>query len=117
MTFGGTIELVGKSIDIAGVAIIVVGLLLATIRAGLQLRQHIPDSYRNFRQQLGRSILLGLELLVAADIIRTVAVTPTLNSVLILGGIVLIRTFLSFSLELEITGSWPWQKRPSTPSP
>lgn len=55
-------------------------------------------------------ILLGLELLVAADIIRTVAVTPTLKSVAILAGIVLIRTFPSFSLELEITGRWPWQK-------
>jgi uncharacterized membrane protein len=70
-----------------------------------------PGVYRQYRQQLGRSILLGLELLVAADIIRTVAVTPTLTSVAVLGGIVLIRTFLSFSLELEITGRWPWQSR------
>jgi uncharacterized membrane protein len=115
VTFGGTIELVGKIIDIAGVAIIVAGILLASIRAGLHLRQHVPDTYRQFRRQLGRSILLGLELLVAADIIRTVAVTPTFDSVLVLGGIVLIRTFLSFSLELEITGSWPWQKRPPAP--
>jgi uncharacterized membrane protein len=59
--------------------------------------------------------LLGLELLVAADIIRTVAVTPTAGSVAVLAGIVLIRTFLSFSLELEITGRWPWQKQPATP--
>jgi uncharacterized membrane protein len=66
--------------------------------------------YRSYRQLLGRSILLGLELLVAADIIRTVAVTPTLQSVAVLAVIVLIRTFLSFSLELEITGRWPWQK-------
>ena len=62
---------------------------------------------------LGRSILLGLELLVAADIIRTVAVTPTYESVGVLAIIVLIRTFLSFSLELEITGRWPWQKESS----
>lgn len=68
--------------------------------------------YRPYRQFLGRSILLGLELLVAADIIRTVAVTPTLTSITVLAGIVLIRTFLSFSLELEITGRWPWQKVP-----
>lgn len=66
--------------------------------------------YRSYRQLLGRSILLGLELLVAADIIRTVAVTPTFVSVGVLAIIVLIRTFLSFSLELEITGRWPWQK-------
>lgn len=114
MTFGGTIELVGKTIDMVGVAIIVAGLLLATIGAGLHIRRHETDTYRQYRQQLGRSILLGLEMLVAADIIRTVAVTPTFNSVLVLGGIVLIRTFLSFSLELEITGSWPWQKRHPT---
>jgi uncharacterized membrane protein len=69
--------------------------------------------YRSYRQLLGRSILLGLELLVAADIIRTVAVTPTFESVGVLAIIVLIRTFLSFSLELEITGRWPWQKEPA----
>ena len=69
--------------------------------------------YRSYRQLLGRSILLGLELLVAADIIRTVAVTPTFESVGVLAIIVLIRTFLSFSLELEITGRWPWQKQPA----
>lgn len=69
--------------------------------------------YRSYRQLLGRSILLGLELLVAADIIRTVAVTPTFASVGVLAIIVLIRTFLSFSLELEITGRWPWQKEPA----
>ena len=63
-----------------------------------------------FREQLGRTILLGLEFLVAADIIRTVAVTPDARSVAVLGGIVLIRTFLSFSLQLEVTGYWPWQK-------
>ncbi len=64
-----------------------------------------------FRKTLGRSILTGLELLVAADIIRTVAVEPTLESVLVLGLIVIIRTFLSFSLEVEIDGRWPWQSR------
>jgi uncharacterized membrane protein len=60
---------------------------------------------------LGQSILLGLEFLVAADIIRTVAVSPTLESVTVLAAIILIRTFLSFSLELEITGRWPWQSK------
>jgi uncharacterized membrane protein len=75
--------------------------------------------YRSYRQLLGRSILLGLELLVAADIIRSVAITPTFESVGVLAVIVLIRTFLSFSLELEISGRWPWQSQPagsSTPS-
>jgi uncharacterized membrane protein len=64
----------------------------------------------SFRQRLGRAILLGLELLVAADIIRTVAVTPTVESVAVLAGIVLVRTFLSFSLEVELTGRWPWNR-------
>ena len=63
------------------------------------------------RSNFGRSILLGLEFLIAADIINTVAVRPTLQSVIVLGAIVLIRTFLSFSLELEIDGRWPWQRR------
>jgi len=83
--------------------------------AAQSARTRQPDVYRRFRRQLGRSILLGLELLVAADIIRTVAVTPTLDSVLVLALIVAIRTFLSFSLELEITGRWPWQKTVETP--
>jgi len=63
--------------------------------------------YRRFRQQLGQTILLGLELLVAGDIIRTVASQPTLTSVAILASIVAIRTLLSFSLEVELTGRWP----------
>jgi uncharacterized membrane protein len=71
----------------------------------------VSPVYTRFRRVLGRAILLGLELLVAADIIKTVAVTPTLDSVAVLAVIVLIRTFLSWSLELEISGRWPWQKR------
>ena len=103
--------------DFAGVAVMVVG---AVVSIPLALRGYQPGRlpagseplsvYRSYRQLLGRSILLGLELLVAADIIRTVAVTPTFESVGVLAIIVLIRTFLSFSLELEITGRWPWQK-------
>lgn len=110
MTFVEVVEAVGKVLDGAGVGAILVGGLAATITAARSARQHRPGVYRSFRRQLGRSILLGLELLVAADIIRTVAVTPTLGSIGVLAGIVLIRTFLSFSLELEITGRWPWQK-------
>jgi uncharacterized membrane protein len=112
MAFKDVVELVGKTIDGAGVAAIVVGAIIATGLALLGLVQHQDRNsvYSKFRRFLGRSILLGLELLVAADIIRTVAIAPTLNSVVVLGGIVLIRTFLSFSLEVEITGRWPWQK-------
>ena len=110
VSFYEVIETVGKTIDAVGVAVIAVGALISAAGAVPRLRNRTGDVYRVFRQQLGRSILLGLEFLVAADIIRTVAVTPDARSVAVLGGIVLIRTFLSFSLELEVTGYWPWQK-------
>ena len=110
MGFQQTIENVGRTIDAVGVAAIVIGIVLAAVMAGWRLATGQPDVYRRFRRFLGRSILLGLEILVAADIIRTVAVTPSLDSVGVLAAIVLIRTFLSWSLELEITGRWPWQK-------
>ena len=110
MSFFEVIETVGKTIDGVGVAVIAIGALISAAGAVSRLRRKTGDVYRVFRQQLGRSILLGLEFLVAADIIRTVAVTPDASSVAVLGGIVLIRTFLSFSLELEVTGHWPWQK-------
>jgi uncharacterized membrane protein len=117
MDFVEGIENVGKVIDVVGVAVIAIGgLLAAGVAVGRTLRR-APDSYRLFRQQLGRAILLGLELLVAADIIRTVAVTPDLQSVAILAGIVAIRTFLSFSLEVEMTGRWPWQQSGQAPVP
>jgi uncharacterized membrane protein len=108
VNFFEVIETVGKAIDAVGVAVIAAGALISA--AGVISRLRTGQAYRVFREQLGRSILLGLEFLVAADIIRTVAVTPDARSVAVLGGIVLIRTFLSFSLELEITGYWPWQK-------
>lgn len=110
MSLSEWVELVGKGIDTAGVAVLIIGAVAAALRAAQNAWARRPDIYRRFRQHLGRSILLGLELLVAADIIRTVAVTPSLGSVLVLALIVVIRTFLSFSLELEITGRWPWEK-------
>lgn len=116
MTFIETVETVGRVIDGIGVAVIALGAVLAfgfTVGRLLRKTGTGADAYRNFREQLGRSILLGLEFLVAADIIRTVAITPTAQSVAVLGGIVLIRTFLSFSLEVEITGRWPWQQKPA----
>ena len=108
-------EGVGKAVDAAGVSAIVIGAVIATLIAAAALvRRRTEDGiYHRYRQRLGRSILLGLELLVAADIIRTVAVTPTFESVGVLALIVLIRTFLSWSLELEISGRWPWQKEPA----
>lgn len=117
MSFYEVIETVGKTIDAIGVAVIAIGTLVSAAGAVSRLRRNTGDVYRVFRQQLGRSILLGLEFLVAADIIRTVAVTPDARSVAVLAGIVLIRTFLSFSLELEVTGYWPWQKNRQQPQP
>ena len=90
------------------VLVIVVGLLVAAGRFAFAARRE-ADPYRRLRQDMGRGILLGLELLVAADIIRTVAVDPTLENVSVLGLIVLIRTFLSMALQVELEGRWPWQ--------
>jgi uncharacterized membrane protein len=111
MSYNDIIEQVGMTIDAVGVVVIVVGAVIAFGVAAVRLSHREADVYRRFRQRLGQTILLGLELLVAGDIVRTVAAQPNLRSVAILGGIVLIRTFLSFSLEVEITGCWPWQKR------
>lgn len=118
MTFEDLILLVEKLFQLAGVLVLSVGAFVAvawfvvgTIRYGGLSRR-----YERLRQDLGRAILIGLELLVAADIIRSVAIDPTFQSVGVLGLIVLIRTFLSWSLVVEITGSWPWHRSPSRPS-
>ncbi|WP_084327395.1 DUF1622 domain-containing protein [Salinarimonas rosea] len=100
-----------RALEFGGIAVIVLGVIVAT---GAYLLKKLSgerggDPYDEYRASLGRSILLGLEFLVAADIINTVAIEPTLDSVVVLGGIVLIRTFLSFALEVEIEGRWPWQ--------
>ena len=109
--FTALIEVVGAAIDLAGVFFIAAGLLFAAGRYVFSIFSRTEDSYRRFRQDVGRAILLGLEVLVAADIIRTVAITPTLISIAVLAGIVLIRTFLSFSLQVELEGKFPWQRQ------
>ena len=111
MVFNDVIEKIGMIIDAAGVVVIVTGAAIAFVVTAVRLSRRESAVYRRFRQQLGQAILLGLELLVAGDIVRTVAASPSLTSVAILAAIVLIRTFLSFSLEVETTGRWPWQKR------
>lgn len=100
----------GTAFEVAGVAILVIGSLIALLQTAVALvhRQPATKVYRALRQGLARAILLGLEFLVAADIVRSVAVEPTFESVGVLGLIVLVRTFLSWSLEVEITGHWPW---------
>ena len=114
MEFRHFIEAAGEAVDFAGVLAIVLGSAAATAIAAVALFRGRRPVYEPYRRQLGRSILLGLELLVAADIIRTVAITPTFESLGVLAAIILIRTFLSYSLQLEVTGRLPWQpERPS----
>jgi uncharacterized membrane protein len=104
------IEYVAKGIEITGIITIIIGIVLAMGKFIFSLQGSAPRSYKILRQELGKGILLGLEILVAGDIIGTVVTEPTMDRVLSLGVIVLIRTFLSLSLEVEIEGKFPWQK-------
>ncbi|HCF61026.1 MAG TPA: hypothetical protein DFS52_23900 [Myxococcales bacterium] len=114
MKFKQAIELSILFVEALGVATLVVGAAVALLIVWKKHRFRFgEDWYHDYRRYLGRAILLGLEFLVAADIIRSVAQTPTMSAVAVLGVIVLIRTFLSFTLQVEIEGSWPWAKRPS----
>ncbi len=101
------IERIGVALEIAGVVLLVGGMLLALVRC---LRA--ADRYRQLRHDIGRAILLGLEVLVAADIVRSVALAPSMGGLAVLAAIVAIRTFLSWSLALELDGRWPWQRPP-----
>jgi uncharacterized membrane protein len=105
------IELAALAIEILAVVIIVVAVAGATLHyLFLALRrQHRHDIYRQYKTRLGRAMMLGLEILVAADIVRTVALETTIESIVGLGLLVLIRTFLSWALSVEIEGHWPWQ--------
>jgi uncharacterized membrane protein len=105
------VELTASLFEAGGTLAMSVG---AVVALALSLRDRAAGGgvvYRSFRNRLGRAIILGLELLVAADILRTISAEPTLRQVVVLGLIVLIRTFLSFSLEIELEGRWPWQAR------
>jgi uncharacterized membrane protein len=107
------IEIAALAIEILAVAIIAVAILYSTLRYAFQAALHpeAEDSYQELKFSLGRALLLGLEILVAADIVRTVALEATLESVVVLGLLVLIRTFLSWALVVEIEGHWPWHAR------
>ncbi len=116
--FKTAVDVISKVIDGAGVLVVVIGLLVATgvfVLAERSSRRR-PLAYRLYRQQVGKAILLGLEFLVAADIIRTVAVAPTFRGVGVLAIVVAVRTFLSFTLDVELEGHWPWQSRQSSPA-
>ena len=103
-------DVVGTGVDGIGVLIVVGGALVATARLAIHRTQGTGDYYSLYRQDVGRAILLGLEFLIAGDLIRTVVVAPTMQNVAVLGLIVLIRTFLSLSLQLEIEGKLPWRR-------
>ncbi len=105
------VNTIGELGDLSGVLIIATGFIWGAARFLLSvMKGQAGTGYKDFRLQLVRALLLGLEVLVASDIIRTVAVSPSLSSVAILAAIVLIRTFLSWSLILESEGRWPWQR-------
>jgi len=110
MNFVEVVEDIGKGVDLAGITIILVGLIASSVQFLRRLRNDLGSAYDLYRVGLGRAILLGLEFLIAGDIIRTVATSPTFQSVGILGSIVLIRTFLSLALNLEVEGRLPWQR-------
>ena len=97
-------------LDITSFAVILLGVAISTAVFLVRIWQSgFMANYREFRANLGRGILIGLELLIAADILKSVVVDPTLQGVAVLGGIVLVRTFLSISLDVEINGHWPWE--------
>jgi uncharacterized membrane protein len=107
---------ISSGLETAGVAIVVIGAIGTTVAFLRRAAQVGPNAaFTKFRSDFGRAILLGLEFLVAADIVGTVAIGPTLQDLSVLGLLVLIRTFLSFSLEVEITGRWPWQAGKAKP--
>ena len=115
-TFEDAMESVVRGFEVAGVAVLVVGSVLAFARFVVDLFRRPPlDAYKRVRQGVGRAILLGLEVLIIADIVKTVAIDPTVESAISLGVIVLVRTFLSFSMEIELEGVVPWRRRESGP--
>ena len=116
VSFDGTMELVVRGFEVGGVAILVVGSLAAFASAVFSYRRvGARGAYEEARRSVGRAILLGLEFLIIADIVMTITVDPTLGSALALGVIVLVRTFLSFSLEIELEGSLPWRRQAAPP--
>lgn len=110
MEFTEIISIAGYGIEAIGVLVVVLGSVVSSITF-ISTYQKLSEgtAYRIFRRQLGRSIILGLVFLIAGDIIRTVIVADTLENVAVLGIIILIRTFLSVTLHLDVEGRWPWQ--------
>jgi uncharacterized membrane protein len=115
MTFNETMDDIAKGFEAVGVAVLAVGFVVGFVRAGLAFvrEESRPVIYRRLRSFIGRTILLSLEILIAADLIRTVAVDPSIENVGVLALIVLIRTVLSFTLDVEIEGRLPWRSGPA----
>ena len=114
-TIHNVIEWAALGIELLAVAVIVGAVIIIAIRRGtVRYLFHLGErgAFESYKHQLGKGLLLGLELLVAADVVRTVALEPTLNNVAVLGLLVLVRTFLSWSMAVEIEGRWPWQTKP-----
>ena len=112
MDFEESMENVVKAFEVAGVIMLAVGSVVALVGAATLLRRGEPHgAYERARRGIGRSILLGLEVLIIADIVQTITIDPTIESALALALIVLVRTFLSFSLEIELEGTPPWRRQ------
>jgi uncharacterized membrane protein len=103
------IEWIVRGLEIVGVAVIGIAFPYATLRCLVQVRRRSPEAYQQLKVFIGKALQLGLEFLVAADIVRTVTVEPTREGIVSLGLLVVVRTFLSWSITVEIEGCWPWQ--------
>ncbi len=112
MDYEHVVAAAARAVEVAGVAVLLLGAVVAAGAFAVRLLRgtSFHGAYHELRADLGRAILLGLELLVIADIIGTVAIEPTLQNLGVLAVIVAIRTLLSFALELEVSGRWPWQR-------
>jgi len=122
-TIRAAIEWAALGIEVVGAVVIVAGVIRVAITRGTVrylFKLDEPGAYDSYKHQIGRTLLLGLEFLVAGDVVRTVALEPTLDSVAVLGLLVLVRTFLSWTLAVEIKGRWPWQphaiSQPASPA-
>lgn len=110
MDFEDWMEHVVQGFEVVGVAILAIGSVVALVNASLPLVRGRRFAYQRARQNVGRAVLLGLEVLIIADIVETITIEPTTESALVLATIVLVRTFLSFSLEIELEGVVPWRR-------
>ena len=114
-TFEDAMENIVRGFEVAGVGVLLVGSVLAFARFVADLFRRPLEAFKGVRQSVGRAILLGLEVLIIADIIQTITIDPSLESAVTLGVVVLVRTFLSFSIEIELEGVVPWRRNSAKP--